>query len=184
MKSFHVFRDPTNRLAAVKVGVSWPASFFGIFWLLGHRLWRVAGLSFASFVLVAREIAASKYLTLAVGWVVIWFAPFIKGNSWREANLKSQGYELLFTAQADTPAEAITQLKFARSAAAENELRALAKTTRAPEGFDMGKMIEPPKPKPTSAAVMHRGVLKRRSVSASLTPAKMPSKHYVKRTGS
>jgi hypothetical protein len=153
MKSFHAFRHATNGLAVVKIGVSWPASFFGIFWLLRHRLWEPAALSVAAFVLLAdaKEIADSHYLTLwplAVGWVVIWFAPFIKGNSWREANLKCQGYELLLTSQADTPAEAITQLKFAWSAAAENELRTSAKTTRAPEGFDMGKVIERRKPKP------------------------------------
>jgi hypothetical protein len=62
--------------------------------------------------------------------------------------LKARGYEFLSTVEADTAAEAITQVKFARSAATENELRASANTSRTPEGFDMAKMIEPPKPKP------------------------------------
>jgi hypothetical protein len=153
MKSFHVFRHPTNGLAAVKIGVSWPASFLGVFWLLRHRLWKVVGLSIAAYILLsdAKEIADPQYLRpwlIAVGWVAICFAPFIKGNSWREANLKSRGYEILSTVEADTPDEAITQVKFARAAAAENELWASAKTSHAPEGFDMGKMIEPPTPKP------------------------------------
>src|SRR5262249_24357973 len=146
-------RESTNGLEVVKVGVSWPASFFGIFWLLRYRLRRFAGLSLSGFMLVAgaRESAQSQKLMLwpfAVVWAVIWFAHLIKGNAGREEKLKSQGYELLATVEADPPAGAITRVNFAQSAAAENELRVLAKTSQAPEGFNMVKMLQPPKTKP------------------------------------
>jgi Mycobacterial 4 TMS phage holin, superfamily IV len=34
MKQFRVFRHPVRGFEAVKVGVSWPAGFFSVFWML------------------------------------------------------------------------------------------------------------------------------------------------------
>jgi hypothetical protein len=86
MKSFRLVKDPMNGLAAVKVGFSWPASFFGIFSLLRDQLWGLAALCIVATILLtdAKEVADLQYLRpwlIAVGLVAISFASSSKATS-------------------------------------------------------------------------------------------------------
>jgi hypothetical protein len=44
MTKYDVYRYPVRGYAAIKRGFSWPGFFFGIFWALAKRLWKVVGL--------------------------------------------------------------------------------------------------------------------------------------------
>jgi len=121
MKTFNVYKHPTQGFDAVKVGFSWPAFFFGLIWMLVKKLWGLAGLWFAGYVVcsliekVTEQAQASGaqalvYFVLAAGYFVLWLVPPFKGNKWREENLSKRGYELLSTVQAETPDAAIAQL--------------------------------------------------------------------------
>jgi hypothetical protein len=118
MKTFNVYRHPLRGIEAVKVGFSWPAFFFGFLWLVGKRLWKLAGIwLFVNFVLVVVEAVnnsadpslaqAMVYLLLATGYFYIWLVPAFAGNKWREGNLIKRGFELVRTTRAGTPDAAI-----------------------------------------------------------------------------
>lgn len=121
MKRFRVYRHPVQGLQAVKIGVSWPAFFFTLFWMLAKRLWGYAVLwFFAAFVLSNMEKVADSspegsaqavvYLAIMAGWLAYALVPLFKGNKWREANLKSRGFELVSTSEATTPDAAIANI--------------------------------------------------------------------------
>ena len=120
MKTFNVYKHPTQGFEAVKVGFSWPAFFFGIIWMLVKKLWGLAGLWFAMYVGLSlieavtdqsQESGAQAlvYLILAAGYFASWLVPAFKGNKWREENLSKRGYELLSSAQAETPDAAVAE---------------------------------------------------------------------------
>ena len=120
MKTFNVYKHPTQGFEAVKVGFSWPAFFFGIIWMLVKKLWGLAGLWFAMYVGLSlieavtdqsQESGAQAlvYLILAAGYFALWLVPAFKGNKWREENLSKRGYELLSSAQAETPDAAVAE---------------------------------------------------------------------------
>jgi len=44
MRTFNVYKHPTQGFEAVKVGFSSPAFFFGIIWMMVKKLWGFAGL--------------------------------------------------------------------------------------------------------------------------------------------
>ena len=45
MRTVEVYRQPTFEAQAVKVGLCWPAFFFGVIWMLIFRLWGLAVLT-------------------------------------------------------------------------------------------------------------------------------------------
>ena len=53
MKTFNVYKHPTQGIEAVKVGFSWPAFFFGIIWMLVKKLWGLAGAWFAAYIVLS-----------------------------------------------------------------------------------------------------------------------------------
>ena len=121
MRQFRVFRHPTQGLQAIKVGVSWPAFFFTLIWMLTKRLWGLAGLWLgAAIVLSILEAAAYAtpnsgaqvlvYLLVAAGSLALSLIPLFRGNGWREGNLRSRGYELVSTTEAKTPDAAIARV--------------------------------------------------------------------------
>lgn len=120
MKTFNVYKHPIKGIEAVKVGISWPAFFFGFFWMLVKKLWGLAGAWLAAYIVltlietVAEQAGDSGakafvYLILAAGYFALWLIPALKGNSWREKNLSKRGYELVATIQSETPDAAIAQ---------------------------------------------------------------------------
>jgi hypothetical protein len=109
MKQFSVFKHPAGELEVVKQGWSWPAFFFTFIWAMAVKMWDVGiavmvtlfVVSFAllsvSFVLnipLAGEIAQRGLL------IVVSIVLGAKGNSWREINLLSRGFELKDTVTA------------------------------------------------------------------------------------
>src|SRR3954467_9915928 len=121
MKQFHVFRHPVKGFAAVKLGASWPAGFFSVFWLLAKKLWGWTGiwLGVAVVLSLVEQAADSSsetgmkvllYLIDAAGWLVIGLIPWLKGNTWYESNLRARGYEFVAVIEAQTPAAAISQV--------------------------------------------------------------------------
>lgn len=122
MKTFRVYRHPTQGYEAVKQGFSWPAFFFGIIWMLVKGLWGHAGLWFLAYVGLSlieavTDAAQSEpeaqilvYLMLLGGYFALWLVPAFKGNSWRVANLTKRGYELIGQVNAETPEAAIAQV--------------------------------------------------------------------------
>jgi len=121
MKTFNVYKHPTQGIEAVKVGFSWPAFCFCIIWMLVKKLWGLAGLWFATYLVLAlieaatdqsRESGAQAlvYLILAAGYFALLLVPAFKGNKWRELNLSKRGYEQLSTVQAETPDAAVAQV--------------------------------------------------------------------------
>ena len=120
MKTFNVYKHPTQGIEAVKVGISWPAFCFGFFWMLVKKLWGLAGAWFAAYIVLSLVEKVTDqsgeggaqglvYLILAVGYVALWLVPAFKGNKWREENLSKRGYEQLTTVQAETSDAAVAQ---------------------------------------------------------------------------
>lgn len=120
MKTFNVYKHPTQGIEAVKVGFSWPAFFFGFFWMLVKKLWGLAGAWFAAYVVLSLiekvtdqsgegGAQALVYLLLAAAYFALWLVPAFKGNKWREENLSKRGYEKLTSVQAETPDAAVAQ---------------------------------------------------------------------------
>ncbi len=121
MTPFNVYKHPTQGFQAVKVGFSWPAFFFGAIWMLVKKLWGLAGLWFAGYVVCAlfekftdiSDASGAKaplYFLLAAAYLALWLVPPFWGNKWREENLTNRGYKLLSAVQAETPDAAVAQL--------------------------------------------------------------------------
>src|SRR5262245_47085515 len=121
MKQFSVFRHPDKGFAAVKLGVSWPAGFFSVFWLLAKKLWGWTGVWLGVAVvlsLVERaadsapelDVKVLPYLIDVTGWLVVGLIPWLKGNTWHESNLRAHGYEFVAVTEAQTPDAAISQV--------------------------------------------------------------------------
>ncbi|SFI39621.1 DUF2628 domain-containing protein [Nitrosomonas sp. Nm34] len=141
MKTFNVYKHPTYGIEAVKVGFSWPAFFFGFFWLLVKKLWGLAGLWFAAYIVFALietvtgqsgegDAQALVYLILAAGYFALWLIPAFKGNKWRQENLSKRGYEQLATIQAETPDAAIAQVAKLATVQAETSDVAIAQVAK------------------------------------------------------
>jgi len=114
MKTFNVYKHPTQGIEAVKVGFSWPAFFFGTIWMLVKKLWGLAGAFFAAYIVLlliekVTDQSGEGGLLLAAGYFTGWLVPAFKGNKWREENLSKRGYEQLTTVQAETPDAAAAQ---------------------------------------------------------------------------
>jgi hypothetical protein len=107
VKDYTVYHHPTLGFSAVKIGFSWPALFFGIIWMLIKRLWILAALWFAAYLLCGLIEAASNlvgltseadepitmvdYLLIAA-YLALSLVPGFKGNKWRERDLAKHGF--------------------------------------------------------------------------------------------
>jgi hypothetical protein len=123
MKTFKVYKHPTQNFEVVKQGFSWPALFFGPVWLLCKQLWLFAvawitvSVILSSIEGISDEVGMVSermtvvYLLVAGGYLALWLIPAFKGNSWRAKNLLRRGYQLINTVQAETPDSAVAQLK-------------------------------------------------------------------------
>lgn len=121
MKTYNIFKHPMRGFEAVKAGFSWPAFFFGFFWMFVKKLWGWAGLWIGAYIICSlidtvvadsRDSGASvlMYLILFVAYIALWLVPAFKGNKWREENLAKRGYELLSSVQAEMPDAAVAHL--------------------------------------------------------------------------
>ena len=118
MKTFKVYKHPTQGFEAVKAGFCWPAIFFTLIWMLLSRLWGLAALWFVLYFSLdivekitnkSEESALQEvlYLILFVGYLALVLIPGFKGNSWREKNLVGRDYVLVNTVEAGTKDAAV-----------------------------------------------------------------------------
>jgi len=91
MKIYYVY-DCDGELCPIKRGLSWPAFFFGAFWLLFKRLWIEAAVVFL--------ISGTLFFTFPIAWKLLWLIlPFIFGtfgnkyleNKWIKKGFKKRG---------------------------------------------------------------------------------------------
>lgn len=96
MKQYKVFKHPSGTAEAVKQGWSWPAFFFSFVWAIVKKQWALGILVFF-YVLVEDfflgEVGVSEGLLILIR-LIISLVFGAKGNSWREKNLISRGYQL------------------------------------------------------------------------------------------
>jgi len=122
MTKYDVYKHPIRGYAAIKRGFSWPGFFFGIFWALVKRLWKVAGLLvltiFVSSIffhlftkfghsidhfLLSNLIILLGSLGSLIAPVIIWIITGFKGNKWAKSDLINRGYRLLRTVESTSP---------------------------------------------------------------------------------
>lgn len=114
MKNYQLYKHPFYGSECVKIGFSWPAFFFGIFWILFSRLWLVAFIWFLTYILIT-FISGSQIVNMVLFMALIaiafamWLVPAFEGNNWLGANLKKSGYEFIGVVQASSKTEAIAK---------------------------------------------------------------------------
>lgn len=118
LKTYKVYKHPSGGAEAVKVGFSWPAASFIVFWMLAKKLWTLAGLwILAYFVLTIIQDTAIKsggagvILIVLIAHLALALIPAIKGNEWRIKNLTKRGFEFVDSVSAETPDAAIAQVR-------------------------------------------------------------------------
>jgi len=94
MASFRILTHPQHGTRAVKIGWSWPAFFFGMFWALYKRMWLLAGSLFGFIVLSSVFIPATMegQLISNVLFLGLNLTISLKGNQWYASLLETQGY--------------------------------------------------------------------------------------------
>jgi len=115
MKTFNIYIHLVAAIEAVKVGFSWPAFFFGSFWMLDRGLWGraafwLAGYSAAKLVAtLADKVQPTDYLGVLHASILIALELIAgaNGNRWWEKDLLRRGYSRAATITAPTPEEAI-----------------------------------------------------------------------------
>ena len=109
MKTFDVYKHPTQGYQAVKQGFGWPAFIFTIIWAFVKKMW---GLGFAFlgviFLLTLVETAFEQegsqagVLVMLLAQLAFYIVVGVKGNDWRRGNLVKRGFERLNTVEAET----------------------------------------------------------------------------------
>jgi hypothetical protein len=109
MKQYKIFKHPSGTTEAVKQGWSWPAFLFSFVWALVKKMWAIGiGLFILSLIFISMVGREADILINGISVVVsVIFGMY--GNSWREKNLESRGYEMKDTVTAANPGEAIAK---------------------------------------------------------------------------
>lgn len=107
MRHYKVYRHPAGMWEAVKIGWSWPAFFFAIFWSLVKKLW-VVSLVLLGIALLMGGSAIDPTAS-CLGQLIIACVLGYNGNRWREDKLKSVGYEEMGTAFAENAPSAVAK---------------------------------------------------------------------------
>lgn len=112
MKQYKVFKHPSGSTEAVKQGWSWPGFFFNFIWALVKKMWALGVGVLISFLVFGFFIGFAS--VRSSGDAIINFVALIaniifgiNGNSWREKNLVSRGFEKVDTVTAANPESAI-----------------------------------------------------------------------------
>ena len=105
MKQFKVFKHPTGVVQAVKQGWCWPAFFFSFIWAMVAKMWGIGfGVLIALLVLGIAlglsEAGDGADALINVASIVANIVFGFNGNSWREKDLLSRGFELKETVTA------------------------------------------------------------------------------------
>ena len=112
MKQYKVYKHPSGTTEAVKQGWSWPGFFFSCIWAMVKKMWGLGVGVLIGFVVLGVIVGAagsssgSDTLINIISLIAnIVFG--VNGNSWREKNLASRGFELVDTVTAATPEGAV-----------------------------------------------------------------------------
>ncbi len=112
MKQYKIYKHPSGLTEAVKQGWSWPGFFFSLIWAMIKKMWAIGvgllvGFLFLGFLIGAAGggTGGDAIINLAALIVNIIFG--VNGNSWREKNLSSRGFEEVNRVTATNPESAI-----------------------------------------------------------------------------
>ena len=98
MKNFAIYQNPMGQRKAVKMGFSWPAFFFNIFWALFKKLWLVFAISII-LLLVSGMILGVSFPAEDADAISTFFGLVVAiiygayGNRWHIKDLNRRGYE-------------------------------------------------------------------------------------------
>jgi len=115
MKQYKVFKHSTGAIEAVKQGWSWPAFLFSFIWAVAKKMWAIGiGLFILSLIFISM-VGREAFVPINGISVVVSVIFGIYGNSWREKNLESRGYEMKDTVKAANPRDAMAMFMKAES---------------------------------------------------------------------
>ena len=117
MKTFDVYKHPTQGYQAVKQGFGWPAFIFTVIWAFVKHM---SGLGFALLGIIVLLILVETVfeqvgsqggvlVTLLVQ-LAFYIVVGVQGNDWRRGNLVNRGFKKLNTVEAETPDAAIASV--------------------------------------------------------------------------
>ncbi|RJS91685.1 DUF2628 domain-containing protein [Salinisphaera sp. Q1T1-3] len=118
MKVFDIYAHPVKSPQAVKQGFSWPAMFFGVFWLAYKMMWKwlaiiggiIIVLSILSTVLPSTQQAqiatdlVCNLITLGL-WILVGF----RGNDWYRETMATRGFTKKGTFEAESKDDALAK---------------------------------------------------------------------------
>ena len=114
MRTFDVFKHPTQGVQAVKQGFGWPAFFFAGIWAFVKRMWGIGfaffGILFALILIETafeQEGSEGGVLIMLLVQVALFITVGVKGNDWRRGNIVKRGFKHISTVQAEAPDTAI-----------------------------------------------------------------------------
>ena len=88
MKTYAIYEHPIELREIVKFGFSWPAFFFGLFWMIYKKLWVEAIVYFIILMLLNGSLpAASPIISLLLGLIC-----GSAGNGWVRDSLEDRGF--------------------------------------------------------------------------------------------
>lgn len=107
MKQYKIFKHPSGATEAVKQGWSWPAFLFSFVWAMVKKMWAIGIGLFILSVIFISMVGTGADLLINIISVIVSVVFGMYGNSWREKNLESRGFEIKDTVTAANPQEAI-----------------------------------------------------------------------------
>src|SRR5690554_3527832 len=118
MEDFTIYVHPQGDCEAVKIGWSWPAFFFAGIWPFVKKMWALGfGILVIVFVLVFIIMSYGDVIGVDVeqpldaltmiGSLVLGIIVGTSGNKWREANLRTRGFQYKGTITADSRERAL-----------------------------------------------------------------------------
>ena len=117
VKTYKIYKHPSLGTEAVKVGFSWPAAFFIVFWMLAKKLWTMAGLWILAYIVLSiiqdttlKIGRVGVILIVLIAHLALALIPAFKGNEWRVKNLTKRGFVFVDSVSAETPDAAIAQV--------------------------------------------------------------------------
>jgi len=122
MKTFDVYKHPTQGFQAVKRGFGWPAFFFTFIWAFVKKMWGLGfaflGIEFVGWwgleLIESRGTTGTETIETVFGaWIMLLLALLaykitvgFKGNDWRRGNLVKRGFEHVKRVEANSPEKA------------------------------------------------------------------------------
>ncbi len=113
MNQYKIFKHPSGAFEAVKQGWSWPGFFFSYPWAFFKRMWGlgicvVLIFLMLSFIIDTNMGGVDGNKMIALLAITANIILGLYGNSWREKNLVSRGFEKMGEVTATTPGGAVS----------------------------------------------------------------------------